>query len=62
MLVNKFVNYDSLDFYGSFDNFDFALFEDEIPSDYLTNKRTYLMKNSYLLVPTFLKIESSISP
>ena len=57
VLVNKFVNYDSLDFYGSFDNFDFALFEDEIPSDYLTNKRTYLMKNSYLLVPTFLKSE-----
>lgn len=54
-LVAEFVNYDSLDFYGALDNFDYVLFDDQVPGEYSRNKRAYLTKNSYLLVPTFLK-------
>jgi len=53
-LVNSFINYDSLDFFG-FDNFDYVLFKDKIPSDYANNKRNYLIKNSFKIIPVFLK-------
>ena len=54
ILVNSFINYDSLDFFG-FDSFDYVLFDDKIPSYYSNDKRNYLTKNSYKIIPGFLK-------
>jgi hypothetical protein len=55
--VNGFIDFDALESNGSLDYFDYLLFDEDIPSEYMNNKRRYLMKNSHKLFPTYLKSE-----